>query len=378
MIYKSFGKTKENISILGLGCMRLPILDDDSSKINEPKAINLIRHAIDKGVNYIDTAYPYHNKTSETVVGNALKDGYREKILLATKLPCWLIKSPEDFEFYLNEQLEKLQTKSIDFYLVHALNKSFWTNVVKHGLFDFLDKIKADGRVKHIGFSFHDELNLFKEIVDAYPWSFCQIQYNFVDRDYQAGESGLNYAHEKGLATIIMEPLRGGFFTRNIPSDIETKWNEAEIKKSPAKWGLQFLWNNPKVDLVLSGMTTIEQLDENIDIASSTQPNSLTDKELNIIDSVTEIYNSRIAVDCTNCKYCMPCPYNVSIPDCFTHYNNARMFNDVETSKEQYNAFIGKDKFASNCVECGKCEAACPQHIPIREKLKEVVELFEK
>ena len=378
MIYKSFGSTKENISILGFGCMRLPIIDNDTSKINEPEAINLIRYAIDNGVNYIDTAYPYHREMSESLVGKALQDGYREKIHLATKLPSWLIKAPEDFDHYLNEQLEKLQTDHIDFYLVHALNKNFWKNVKEHGLFDFLDKIQKDGRVKHIGFSFHDELDLFKEIVDAYPWSFCQIQYNLLDRDYQAGEEGLDYAKNKGLATIIMEPLRGGFFTRNVPNDIAAKWNESETKRSPAEWAFKFLWNNPKVDLVLSGMTNLDQLKENIATASNSPANSLSEKEVNIINDVTKIYKDRIAVDCTNCKYCMPCPANVAIPDCFEQYNNAAMFGDVETAKNQYQMFIGSKKFASLCVECGKCEKACPQHIPIREKLKEVANLFEK
>lgn len=377
MLYKKFGNTEESISILGFGCMRLPILNDDVSQIDEKEAIHMIRHAIDQGINYIDTAYPYHRKMSEPLVGKALKDGYREKIYLATKLPSWLIKSPEDFDLYLNEQLEKLQTDYIDFYLVHTLNKGFWENLLKHGLFDFLDRIKAEGKVKYIGFSFHDELPLFKEIVDAYPWTFCQIQYNFLDREYQAGEKGLEYAHNKGLATIIMEPLRGGFFTRNIPDEIQSKWNEAEVKRSPAEWGFKFLWNNPMINLVLSGMSTLEQVDDNIRIASETKPHSLTEGEIQLIDEVSNIYHDRIAVDCTNCKYCMPCPYNVNIPGSFEHLNQASMFEDIERTRNQYRMFVGDKHFASLCVECGKCEKACPQNIPIREKLKEVVKLLE-
>lgn len=378
MLYKKFGKTDESISILGFGCMRLPIIGDDPANIDEKEAIHMIRHAIDQGVNYVDTAYPYHQKMSEPLVGKALGDGYREKVYLATKLPSWLIKSPEDFDFYLNEQLEKLQTDHIDFYLVHTLNQKFWDNLLKNNLFEFLDRIKAEGKVKYIGFSFHDELPLFKEIADAYPWTFCQIQYNLLDRKYQAGEEGLKYAHEKGLGTIIMEPLRGGFFTRSIPSQIQSKWDEAETKRSPAEWGFKFLWNNPMVDLVLSGMSTLEQVEENIKIASETKPNSLTKAETQLIDAVSQIYHDRIAVDCTNCKYCMPCPYSVNIPGCFEFLNQAAMFDDVEHSRSHYNMFIGEKHSASLCVECGKCEKACPQNIPIREKLKDVVNLFEK
>lgn len=377
MLYRKFGNTEEMVSILGFGCMRLPLLDEDVRNIDEAEATNMIRHAIDNGLNYIDTAYPYHRKMSEPFVGRALSDGYREKVYLATKLPSWLIKTPEDMDKYLNEQLETLQTDHIDFYLVHALNKGYWDNLVSLDIFSFLDKIKADGRVKYVGFSFHDELELFKEIVDAYPWTFCQIQYNILDDKYQAGIEGLNYASDKGLATIIMEPLRGGFLTRTIPDDIEAKWAQTDENKSAPEICLKYIWNNPKVNLILSGMSTMEQVTTNLEYAETSVPNCLSENDLSIISDVKEIYNSRLAVDCTGCEYCLPCPFGVIIPECFSHYNNAKMFEDTETAKNQYFNFLSDDKRASKCTECGACESKCPQNIPIREKLKEVKNLFE-
>ena len=274
--------------------MRFPVVDKDYKKINEEEAIKQIRYGIDNGINYIDTAYMYHGGMSEPLVGKALKDGYRERVKLATKLPSWLVHSREDMDKYLNEQLEKLQTDHIDFYLMHALNKAYWENLKKHNVFDFLDKALADGRIKYAGFSFHDDLNLFKEIVDYYDWSFCQIQYNFMDENYQAGKEGLKYAAEKGLGVVIMEPLRGGSLTRNIPEDVKAIWDKAEIKRSPAEWGFRFLWDQPEVSVVLSGMNEIQQIEENIKSTETAYPNSLTEKEAALIHEVKQIYESRI------------------------------------------------------------------------------------
>ncbi|MEJ8553789.1 aldo/keto reductase [Tepidibacter sp. Z1-5] len=377
MLYRKFGKTNEEVSILGFGCMRFPVIDGKSDQINEEEAIKQIRYAIDNGVNYIDTAYPYHEGMSEIVTGKALKDGYREKVFLATKLPSWLIKSREDMDKYLNEQLEKLGTDYIDFYLVHTLTKNLWSSLKEHDIFDFLDTIVKDGRVKHIGFSFHDEFPIFKEIVDAYDWEFCQIQYNFMDENYQAGKEGLKYASDKGLGVVIMEPLRGGSLARNIPDDIQSVWDKADVKRSPAEWGFKFLWDQPEVSVVLSGMNDMNHIDENIKTASDTYENSLTEKEKELIDEVKNIYLNRMVVNCTDCKYCMPCPAGVNIPKNFEILNGASMYNDVEHFKCMYNDFVGYKEKALNCVACGKCEEACPQHIHIIDSLKSVRELFE-
>jgi hypothetical protein len=371
MQYREIGKTGEKVSVLGFGCMRFQTIGEGNENIDEELAIKQLRHAIDNGVNYVDTAYPYHGGNSELLVAKALKDGYREKVYLADKLPSWLIKSREDMDKYLNEQLEKLETDYIDFFLLHALSKDRWDNYLKHDVFDFIKKAKESGKIKHIGFSFHDELPVFKEIIDTYDWDFCQIQYNFMDEDYQAGLEGLNYAADKGIGVIVMEPLRGGSLTNNIPEDIKKIWDSADIKRSPAEWALRFVWNNPKVNLLLSGMNQFDHIDENIKVAEDALPNSLTEKELGIIEEVRKVYDSRIKVDCTNCKYCLPCPEGVMIPNVFALYNNASIYNTWESQKNGYANLEKQGKAADKCIECGLCEQACPQNISIREKLKE-------
>lgn len=376
MQYKLFGKTNEEVSRLGFGCMRFHTKKGYSRKIDEEIAIKQVRYAIDNGVNYIDTAYNYHGGESEKLVAKVLKDGYREKVKLATKLPSWLIKSREDMDKYLNEQLEKLETDHIDFYLLHTLNKKLWNTLKENDVFDFLESIVKDGRVKHVGFSFHDELSLFKEIVDSYDWDFCQIQYNYLDENYQAGKEGLKYAKAKGLGVVIMEPLRGGNLSKQVPDDIKAIWDKADVKRSPAEWALKFIFNHPEVDVVLSGMNEMEHIEENIRNASETTPNSLTDKEIQLIENVKELYKSKIKVGCTKCAYCMPCPKGVDIPACFSLYNESSMF-DFDMAKLEYSKFVKKENKASVCIECGQCEEKCPQHLNIREKLKEVAELFE-
>lgn len=376
MNYRRFGKTEKMVSPLAFGCMRLPVIDGKYGNIDEAEAIKQIRYSIDNGVNYIDTAYPYHEGTSEGLVGKALKEGYREKVYLATKLPSWLIQSREDMDKYLDEQLERLQTEYIDFYLIHALNKKYWANYMELGLFDFIDKAINDGRIKHIGFSFHDELDLFKEIVDVYDWEFCLVQHNFMDQDYQAGIEGIKYAVDKDMGIAIMEPLRGGNLVNNIPDDVMEIWNSHEANRTPAQWALGYLWNKPEIGVVLSGMNTYDQIDLNIEEAKRTEANSFTEVENEMIDKVMNIYKSRIRVNCTNCKYCMPCPVGVDIPSNFTFYNNSSMYQNVEFAKGQYNVFVGGEKRASNCVGCGKCEKVCPQNIKIIEELKNVVNEF--
>lgn len=381
-MYRRFGKTNEMVSALGFGCMRLPIIGNDPTNIDEDKAISMVRYAIAAGVNYVDTAYPYHGTgfmhggASEPFVAKALRDGYRKKVKLATKLPSWLIKTRADMDRYLNEQLERLETDTIDFYLVHALNKGLWPVLQEAGIGEFLDQAIKDGRIKHAGFSYHDQAGLFKEIVDSYDWSFCQIQYNYMDEEYQAGRAGLEYAANKGLGIAIMEPLRGGNLV-NIPDEAKAIVEQADIMRTPAEWALRWVWNHQEVSVVLSGMSTMDQVTENIRVAQEAQVDSLTAKEMKIIDDIKTLFNARTKVNCTACAYCMPCPEGINIPGCFSAYNDYWIFGGSPEPKQRYGILAKLGAPASKCVECGSCESHCPQGIAIREELKKAKELFE-
>ena len=378
MLYRKMKKADPELSILGFGAMRLPVLPD--GHVDEPEATRMIRYAIDHGVNYVDTAYPYHNGESETVVGRALAGGYREKVNLATKLPSWLIKSREDMDRYLDEQLKKLQTDRIDFYLVHGLIQPFWENLSSLGVLEFLDDAIADGRIGYAGFSFHDTTRLFKEIVKAYDWTFAQIQYNFMDEDYQAGTKGLRYAAKKGLGIVVMEPIRGGLLARDVPGITEI-WKKAPVQRTPVEWALRWVWNHPEVTVVLSGMSAFEQVTQNIAYAENGVPDSLDRKELAAYDKVRKEFRKRIAIPCTGCKYCQPCPHGVSIPECFELYNQAHMYDAKGSVQQMYTMFLGGffdgvPTYASCCQDCGECEEKCPQGLPIRENLRKVSEFF--
>jgi predicted aldo/keto reductase-like oxidoreductase len=372
MQYRTAGKLKDKLSVLGFGAMRLPVINDDSGNIKEEESINLIRYAIDKGVNYVDTAYNYHKGNSEILVGKALKDGYREKVKVATKMPVWLTDTHEDFDKYFNEQLEKLDVEYIDFYLIHNLNKKYWEKLRAIDVFTFLDKILKDGRVKHVGFSFHDEVDLFKEIIDAYSWDFCQIQYNYMNENFQAGTEGLKYAASKNIPVIIMEPLLGGKLAKEPPKDIRALWNKAAIRRTPAEWALKWILNHEEVTMLLSGMNSIEQIDENVRIGSEALPNSMEEHELNLIKEVEDKYRSKTMINCTGCDYCMPCPNKVWIPYNFEIYNDYHTFETIEESTKMYDRLVKVKQAASDCIECKKCEAACPQKLPIIELLKNV------
>jgi hypothetical protein len=378
MKYRKLGTNNDMVSVLGYGCMRLPVIDGNIGNIDEKLAIEQIRYGIDKGINYIDTAYPYHMGHSETVVGKALKNGYREKVFLADKLPTWLIKSNEDMYNYLDKQLEKLDTEYIDFYLIHTLDKMKWKRVLKNNLFEFIENSKAKGKIKQIGFSFHDDYELFEEIVDAYDWDFCQIQLNYMDEDYQAGLKGLAYAKNKDLDVIVMEPLKGGTLANNVPKDIDDIWKSVNSKRSAAGWALQYLWNYDGISTVLSGMNSYEQIDDNIKEACKSGIDSLSKKERETIEKVKEIYKSRILVNCTGCKYCMPCPHGVDIPGCFSSYNNANIYNNFDYYNNHYLIFMSDSEKAGRCIKCGVCEELCPQHLPIMDLLEKVRNKFGK
>lgn len=386
LLYRNFGKTNERVSTLGFGCMRLPLIGDDPTNIDEEYAIKILRHAIDQGVNVIDTAYPYHGSSldhggqSEPLVAKALQDGYRERVKIATKLPSWAIEKREDMDKFLNEQLKRLETDCIDFYMVHGINKIYWEILKKLGFEEFLDKAIADGKIKHAGFSFHHRLELFKEVVDHYDWSFCLIQYNYLDEDYQAGKEGLEYAAEKGLGIAVMEPLRGGQLATDIPEEVQELFNKSNIKRSPSEWALRWVWNHPEVSVVLSGMNTMDQVKENLKIAQEAHPHSLTDSELDLISQAKSFFEEKLKINCTNCGYCLPCPSGVNIPENFQKYNDYFLFGSLEEKEVyrfHYMGLITENERASACIECGVCEEHCTQNIEIMNELKKVKKLYE-
>jgi uncharacterized protein len=380
MLYRKMKNAATELSILGFGCMRLPV--KENGQIDEDLATGMLRYSIDNGVNYVDTAYPYHNGESEPFVGRALTAGYREKVNLATKLPSWLVTSRKDMDKYLDEQLARLMTDHIDFYLVHGLNRQFWENLSALGVTEFLDEALSDGRIRHAGFSFHDNVTLFREIVDAYDWTFAQIQYNFMDEHYQAGTAGLEYAAKKGLGIVVMEPIRGGLLARDL-AGVKKIWQTAKIRQPPAAWALRWVWNHPEVTVVLSGMSTPEQVGQNIALAESGVPGSLTKTELSLYAKVRKELEKRIIIPCTGCKYCVPCPHGVGIPECFEMFNRGHIYEDEEQARQHYAMFLGgffdgKPHYASVCEDCGECEEKCPQGLPIRKHLRAVAEYFGK
>jgi len=354
--------------------MRLPCVGGDQSQIREDEAVRMVRYAIDEGVNYVDTAYAYHGGNSERFVGRALADGYRDRVKLATKLPVWLCKSCDDFDRLLGEQLERLATDHVDCYLLHSLDNKSWSKVRDMGVLDFLAKQLELGRIRYAGFSFHDSYEAFTGIVDAFDWDFCQIILNYVDVEYQAGLAGLRYAASHGLAVVVMEPLRGGKLAANLPDEVVAALgagSDGGEGRSPAEWALRWVWNLPEVSVALSGMSRMEQVVDNIRIASDAAPGALTERQLAMLARAREAYMARTRVACTECGYCQPCPQGVLIPDVFGLYNEAGVFNAWEGSRRMYGGIVKASRDASKCAECGQCEAACPQQLKVIELLKE-------
>ncbi len=364
MQYRKFGNTGAEVSALGFGCMRLPVLADGS--VDEAEAISIIRHAIDQGVNYIDTAYPYHDGASELVVGKALQDGYREKVYLATKSPMWKLGKEEDFDTVLDEQLRKLQTDHIDFYLLHALGRDHFENKVKKfHLVDHMKKAKEAGKIRHLGFSFHDNLETFKEIVDyTDAWEFCQIQYNYINVNDQAGTEGLRYAAGKGLGVVIMEPLLGGRLA-NLSEHVAAAFPAG---KTVVEHALDFLWNQPEVGVVLSGMSSRKQVEDNLVYAARSGVGMLSAEETEVYGKVKDIYDRMSMVGCTGCAYCMPCPFGLNIPEIFRAYNVMGV-RGKRAAREAYEALEVR---SDQCRACRKCEQVCPQHIKVSEVMKEI------
>ncbi|MDD5447142.1 MAG: aldo/keto reductase [Methanocellales archaeon] len=383
MQYRKMGSLDWEVSALGFGCMRLPTKRFMPLQVDAGTSIKIIRSGIDKGINYVDTAWPYHFGAGERIVGQALKDGYREKVHLATKLPTFFVRKSEDFDSYLERQLEKLQTDYLDVYLFHRMTRGQFEKLKDLQLMDKMIGAKERGKIKHIGFSFHDTLPVFKEIVDYYPWDVVQIQYNYMDTGIQATTDGLRYAYDKGIAVVIMEPVKGGRLA-NPPAEAREIMAAAKNQRSPVDWALQFVWNRPEVSVVLSGMGSQKMVDENCASADRSGIGKLNDDDLEVINKLIEVYRKRILVPCTACGYCMPCPSGVNIPQNFAILNNvsvedsrirrwlvSRGYGKLARSKKQ----LKEDELngsAVMCVQCGKCLEKCPQEINIPEELKKV------
>jgi len=375
--YRRFGKLDWKVSALGFGAMRLPTIGGDRSKIDEELAIRMIRYAVDHGVNYVDTAYRYHDGKSEILVGKALKNGYREKVHLATKMPLRMVRAREDLDNIFNDQLKKLQVEYIDNYLLHGLNEESWAKVKELNVIDWAEKKIAEGKIHYLGFSFHDNFDVFKNIIDSNKgWTFCQIQYNYIDTescDRTPGPEGLKYASSKGLAVVVMEPIQGGNLAVKPPKEIENIFNKAKTKRSPAEWALSWVWNQPEVSLALSGMSRMNQVIENVKSADNSGPGTMTESDLKFISKVRKTFLNYGFIGCTACKYCQPCAQGVAIPEILAVYNDYYKNQDdtmmITEIKKIYEKLINAGKGPDKCIRCGQCEEKCPQQLPIRNLL---------
>ncbi|HEY5506454.1 MAG TPA: aldo/keto reductase [Coriobacteriia bacterium] len=379
MLYRKIGSTGVNASILGFGCMRLPVIGGKPQDIDREAATAMLHHAIEGGVNYVDTAWFYHAEQfgqpgqSEPFVGEALSGGWRDRVHLATKLPQQLLKSRDEMDRFLEKQLQRLQTDHIDFYLVHGVTGETWDNAAGLGALEFLDAARADGRIKHPAFSYHGKAADFSRVVDAYDWAFAQIQYNYMDIDYQAGHAGLQYAADKGIGVVVMEPLKGGKLATNLPPQAADVFGGADVKRTAAEWALRYVWNEPGVSLALSGMSTMDQVEDNLAIAEHGEVGSLDAKELAMFSEVRRVMRSKTKADCTACRYCQPCPAGIEIPDVLASLNAAAVWDDPNPWLAGYTQVtVG----ASQCTECGQCEDICPQGLPVRDLMKETAALF--
>lgn len=370
MMTATFEKLGVGSSRLGFGCMRFPVKEDRS--IDEAEAQNLLDRAIAGGVTYIDTAWPYHDEQSEAFLGRALQKYDRGDYLLATKLPMWKVERTEDVRTILEQQLAKLKTDYVDFYLIHALYRERWDKVLELEVLKELDKLREEGRIRFIGFSFHDEFEVFEEIIRHRTWDFCQIQFNYVDTELQAGLKGYHLAEELGIPLVVMEPVKGGSLAK-LPEAMEHFFHEIDPDRSVASWAFRFVADHPNVKVILSGMTTMEQVEDNLRTFSRHEP--LTERERRAIENVTREYKARLNNGCTACDYCMPCPFGLKIPQNFRLWNNAGVYEDVAGSREKYQALQPEER-ASNCQACGQCEPKCPQGIAIIEDMKKVAALF--
>jgi len=379
MKYRKFGILDWETSVLGFGVMRLPLINENPTHINEAESIRMIRYAIDHGVNYLDSGYPYDIKYLESlthIVGQALQDGYRKKVKVAATLPLFLINSPPDFDRYLDKQLQRLQTDRIDFYLLGRLNRENWPRVQELGVLRWAEKAKIDGRIDKIGFSFHDHFQILKSILDAYDdWSLCQFQYSYMDVNHDPGVSGIKYAAEKGLGIVVTEPLRGGRLTKKPPESIAGIWVSGQKKSTLAEWGLRWIWNHPEVSVILCDMSTMGQVVENVGLTDSAEPDSLTVPELVLISKVREALRKLGPIPCPSCRACMPCPQGIDVPRIFELYNDAFIYDDVEMARSLY---FGERHDVDSCTECRACENVCAKRLPMLDWLKKAHRLLAK
>jgi predicted aldo/keto reductase-like oxidoreductase len=374
MKYRKMPKSNDRLSALGFGCMRFPTTPE--GKIDEDQSFAMLHAAYQGGVNYFDTAWGYHGEDSEPFVGRFLQQINRKQVYVATKLPCWLIKTREDMDEYLNKQLERLQTDYIDYYLLHALSKRTWKTVKDLGVLDFLKKAKADGKIRHIGFSFHDDYATFSRILRAFDWDFTQIMLNYLDTHYQAGIKGLKLAASRKVGVVSMEPLRGGKLVHSLPPEVETVWQKAGNHQSPLERAVAWVWNIKECSVLLSGMSTIQQVQQNIKLANKSKPETLSAKDLRTYSRARKAYLARVPYLCSECRYCMPCPLGVNIPAVLGLYAEARMFGDAPLNKKEYTMFISEEARAAQCSHCGACLPKCPQHIEIPHWMSEIKDFY--
>jgi uncharacterized protein len=371
MQYRKFGRLDWQASVLGFGCMRFPTIDNDPAQIDEPEASRILYYAIDMGLNYLDTAYSYHREQSESFLGRVLQGSRREKVRVATKLPHWKCETSADYDRYLTEQLQRLNTDRIDFYLVHGMDKNNFKRQRDMGLFEWLSKPLADGRVGSLGFSFHDDLATFTEIIASYDWDFCQVQYNYMDYNTQPGTEGVRYAASKNLAVIVMEPLLGGRLV-HPPEMVAKIWDSAAAQRSPVEWSLHWLWSQPEVTLLLSGMNNMLQVEENLRLANQARSGLFSSEDWAVVERARSAYNDLCLVNCTGCNYCQPCPNEINIPLLFELYNSGHMYGAIDYIRQNYPRWIDSDHRADHCLRCGECETKCPQHLPICDLLADV------
>ena len=369
MKYRNFGKLGIQGSAFGLGCMRFNGTASGDSIIDEQKAIGLIRRAIDGGVTYLDTAYVYLDRTSETVLGKALRDGYRDRVTVATKMPSEYVHNRAGMEALLAEELKKLQTDHIDFYLMHGINREKWEYFKSIGAPEFFDDMKKAGRIRYKCFSFHGPYEEFEYIINDCDWDMVQIQYNFMDVANQAGTKGLELAGRLGIPVVIMEGLLGGRLAK-APENVQALYDAFPVKRSPVEWAFRWLCNRPEVATVLSGCNEAAQIDDNLRIFDSVEPGIMTAGELKLMDDVREAYLTRTKIGCTGCRYCMPCPNGVNIPGIFSAWNNTSLYGIDPAQDWDFMQIKAKGETPDKCVACGACEAACPQHLGIIEGLR--------